>query len=73
LIESNVVMSIGGTGEQIQIHAIINGCECRADDFLEALVGFTNKWKADADAFDASKRGPVIKSTVKKPCGCKDQ
>jgi hypothetical protein len=69
-VSRTIECRIGGAGKQIEIPVTIVGCECRADDFTSALVGFTNQWKADADAFDASKVVAVPQVT-KKPCGCK--
>ena len=59
----NVKIDIGGDGTQTEIDLKIVGCECRTEDFLMALVAFSNNWKLEADK---------VKQPESKPCGCKD-
>lgn len=58
-----VQINIGGDGDQVEIPVTVAGCSCRAEDFVMALVGFANDWKAGVDASVVPER---------KPCGCLD-
>ncbi len=61
---NSITINIGGEGNQTDIPLTVKGCDCRADDFVLALVKFANDWKTKADAVN------VVKSD--KPCGCQD-
>jgi hypothetical protein len=63
---TNIIINIGGEGEQVELDLKIIGCDCRRDDFIFALVKFANQWKAIADA-----AAPTSTKAVK-PCGCQD-
>jgi hypothetical protein len=63
---TDILISIGGEGEQVELNLKIVGCDCRREDFIFALVKFANQWKAVADA-----AAPTSTMTVK-PCGCQD-
>jgi hypothetical protein len=63
---TDILISIGGEGEQVELDLKIIGCDCRREDFIFALVKFANQWKTTADA-----AAPT--STIEtKPCGCQD-
>lgn len=62
----DIVVNIGGEGDQVSIPLVIQGCECRTEDFLMALIQFTNSWRAAAD------RVAPEQTTERKPCGCGD-
>jgi len=63
---TDILISIGGEGEQVELDLKVVGCDCRRDDFIFALVKFANQWKAIADA-----AAPTSTITAK-PCGCND-
>jgi len=63
---TDILISIGGEGEQVELDLKVVGCDCRRDDFIFALVKFANQWKAIADA-----AAPTSTITAK-PCGCQD-
>ena len=63
---TDILISIGGEGEQVELDLKVVGCECRRDDFIFALVNFATQWKAIADA-----AAPTSIKAVK-PCGCGD-
>jgi hypothetical protein len=63
---TDILISIGGEGEWVELDLKIIGCDCRREDFIFALVKFANQWKAIADA-----AAPTSTMTVK-PCGCQD-
>lgn len=60
-----ISIDIGGEGETASIGLTVSGCECRAEDFVMALIKFSNDWKKEAD------RKPILMDGGKKPCGCK--
>jgi len=63
---TDILINIGGEGEQVELDLKIIGCDCRREDFIFALVKFANQWKAVADA-----AAPTSTMTVR-PCGCQD-
>ena len=64
----NISINIGGDGEPTEIPLTIKGCDCRAEDFVLALVKFANEWKAKADKATVN----PVSGNSDKPCGCKD-
>ena len=62
----DIVVNIGGEGDQTSIPLVIQGCECRTEDFLMSLIQFTNNWRAAAD------RVAPEQTTGHKPGGCQD-
>lgn len=63
---TDILINIGGEGEQVELDLKIVGCDCRREDFIFALVKFANQWKAVADA------AAPISIIETKPCGCQD-
>lgn len=65
--KTSIKINIGGEGESVSIPVVISGCECRTEDFFNALVKFANDYKKEADS-------PDIRTSkgIRKPCGCKD-
>lgn len=60
-------------------HLTVEGCSCRLDDFVAALVRFANQWVKEADAHERSKelRDSALASARNgevKPCkGCPEK
>ena len=59
-----IQIEIGGDGVREEMTVTIAGCSCRTEDFVMALVGFANEWKARADM--------TTRQVKTEPCKCKD-
>jgi hypothetical protein len=60
---SKIAIDMGGSGNQVEIPVKLVGCSCRLEDFVLALVKFSNDWKNQADT-----KAPTPSEV--KPCGC---
>lgn len=60
---SQIAIDMGGSGEQVEVPIKLVGCSCRLEDFVLALVKFSNDWKNQADT-----KTPTPSEV--KPCGC---
>lgn len=76
----DITIKLGKEGEEMQTSTLlIEGCSCRHDDFVAALVKFANHWVKDADAHERTKerREEILASArngEKKPCkGCPEK
>jgi hypothetical protein len=61
---SEIAIDMGGSGDQVEIPVKLVGCSCRLEDFVLALVKFSNEWKNQAN-----QKPPSAPSEIK-PCGC---
>lgn len=68
---TQIQINLGGDGETVRSSLTIEGCGCRHDDFVMALVAWANGWKREADLRDKTKAATVQgPGDAKNPCGC---